>query len=550
MTIRKPKVAGRTARWVAGTSLSLALAAAPAGAQLFPFHSQRWIDGSAPDWLGIASQDDNLGKSMAAGDFNHDGLADLAVSDYENDPLVESGVVHVSYSAPGQGVSTDDVVFIDILPGIFPLPDQEAADHFGEALAVGDFNGDGVDDLAVGVPNETVLGQLFAGALVVLFGSSGGGLTVDGAQRFSLGSGDLAAHLPAPGDQLGRALAAGDFNKDGFDDLAVGVPGREVTLIGSAGMVLVFYGFSSGLAPVSLLTQDSQSGSVSMADVAEPADQFGHTLATGDFNGDGADDLAIGVPFEDWIDLNDGAVHVVFGVPNVGLTLTGNLLWTQGASGIPGTSEAGDNFGFALAAGRFNADGFADLAIGAPGETVGTVFGPQLAAGAVTVVYPTGSGHTAVAYTQQTLPLDNFPEPLDRFGRSLAAGDFSGDGLDDLAVGAPGESILTPMGEVDGAGSVSVLFGTPSFGLVVGTAQEWWAGFRGSAGEPGLAAAYGEALAAGDFDGTGHADLAIGAPGEARGGELRVGSVYVLYGALFADGFESGDLSRWSAAVP
>ena len=94
----------------------------------------------------------------------------------------------------------------------------------------------------------------------------------------------------------------------------------------------------------------------------------------------------------------------------------------------------------------FNGDGFADLAIGVPGESVGSVTG----AGAVNVIYGSSIGLTATGnqfWTQDKLGIGNSAEPFDRFGDSLAWGDFNGDGFSDLAIGVPYEDV----------GSVTVL---------------------------------------------------------------------------------------------
>ena len=108
------------------------------------------------------------------------------------------------------------------------------------------------------------------------------------------------------------------------------------------------------------------------------------------FNHDGADDLAIGAPFERVGGLfAAGAAHVLYGSAS-GLTGTGSQVWTQDSPGVPDTAESGDHFGDALAAGDFDHDGFADLAVGVDLEEVGDAAG----AGGVNVLYGSAGGLT------------------------------------------------------------------------------------------------------------------------------------------------------------
>jgi hypothetical protein len=360
-----------------------------------------------------------------------------------------------------------------------------------------DFNHDGFADLAVAVPGENGA----AGAVNVLYGA-GAGLGGPSAQFFQVGG--TREFL----DRFGSALAAGDFNGDGFVDLAAGAPGEDVGTVHDAGAVSVLYGSAGGLTRSGgrLFTQ--------VGSRAEEHDNFGWALAAGDFNHDGFADLAAGAPTEDVGALQfAGAVSVLYG-STAGLTTSGARLFTQVAS----AAEVGDEFGWALAAGDFNHDGFADLAAGAPSESVP---GAAAAAGAVSVLPGSTGGLTATGarlFTQ----VGGTVESGDDFGAALAAGDFNGDGFVDLAAGAPSESV----GSAGGAGGVSVLPG--SAGGLTATAGRLFTQVGGTAERFDL---FGFALAAGDFNHDGRADLAAAAPLEDVGSTVDTGVVSVLPGS-------------------
>jgi hypothetical protein len=173
-----------------------------------------------------------------------------------------------------------------------------------------------------------------------------------------------------------------------------------------------------------------------------------------DFNHDGFVDLAVGVPGEDIGAIQGaGAVNVVYGSSD-GLTGAGSQLLRQGAGGVASSAETDDAFGSALAAGDFNHDGFADVAIGVPYESIGISV-----AGAVDVLYGssgglTGAGSRAFWQGAGGVPGDAFVGDL--FGSALAAGDFNHNGFGDLAVGVQREDI----GTLDEAGAVDVLYGS------------------------------------------------------------------------------------------
>ena len=177
-----------------------------------------------------------------------------------------------------------------------------------------------------------------------------------------------AVAQPSPTERVDRV----DFNGDGFDDLAIGVPGEGIGGAALAGAVNILYGGAGGLAGTNqLLTQGNP----------EPVDLFGFTVAKGDFNADGFTDLAVGAPSEDVGTAGlAGAVNVFYGSAN-GLPATSQVR-------LQSNPENSDRFGSALDAGLFNDDDVMDLAVGAPGETVGG----RPDAGAVSVFYGSAGG--------------------------------------------------------------------------------------------------------------------------------------------------------------
>jgi hypothetical protein len=214
---------------------------------------------------------------------------------------------------------------------------------------------------------------------------------------------------------------------DGDDDLAIGAPGEDLGDIVNAGAVHVLYSSPSGgvnTSDTDFLSQDNLSDSQD----AQPGDSFGYSLVSADFKASAStEDLAIGVIGEDVGGKRDaGAVEVVYGVRNSGLGTSGQL-FTQNTADVEGSAERDDNFGESVAAGFYDQDDHADLAISAPGENLNRGKRGQ---GAVHVIYSNGgtgaaglspSGSTDdQMWSQDSSGVVGSAENNDLFGRSIA----------------------------------------------------------------------------------------------------------------------------------
>ena len=475
-----------------------------------------------------------FGLAVATLDFDGDGDLEVAIGDTgaQNDGPDPSVRI---YASNGGDWDLLETISLDDVRG------------FGAVLAVGDFDASGTDDLLIGAPMS----------------ASGGG-SVYYARRPAEGPSQLNAvfHTDgAMGGGCGTSLAVGDFDDDGHLDFATGCPWASFDAYVGAGRVGVAYGFGDGSFLVGTYFHQASSG---VSGGPEDGDAFGASLAVGDFFCDGIDDLAIGAPGED-VDgaIDNGAIHVLPGVAETGLTGTGSQLWHQGSTGVPGLSEEDDAFGAALAGGDFDRGLIGpycdDLAIGIPGDV-------ESPGGAVLVLFGTHEG--LVAAGAQRFDAADFPEPSDpgsshRIGHALAAGQLDGDFAEDLAISALGVSEgigPPPIGPEPGAptlqepGIACVLYGSGGGGLGEGIC------FSGASGEfiekdqPGPVLdqpaagdadvedpAFGSALAIGPFDRPEGSGLVLGSPGNRE--------VFVLQSALFADGFELPGTDRWSAVA-
>ncbi len=265
--------------------------------------------------------------------------------------------------------------------------------------------------VVVGAPGETVKGRANAG-VVHVFPVDGAGEIVPGAE-LTVRQGRKAGDRPEQGDRFGASVVTGDFNADGYTDLAIGAPGEDIGRHRNAGRVHVLYGGPRGYKRASRQVFDQSDAGVPGTNGR--GDEFGATLAVYDSNGDGIDDLAIGVPGERVGNAKRAGRVVVLAGGATGLTTAAALSLTQGDGLVPGKPERGDRFGAALAG-----DG-PTLVAGAPYEDIGR----RKNAGVVTVIDN---------LLERAEVISTSPSQGARAGTAVDVSDFA------IAWGAPGTS--------------------------------------------------------------------------------------------------------------
>ncbi|MDI6413583.1 FG-GAP and VCBS repeat-containing protein [Streptomyces albus] len=374
--------------------------------------AQRQVISRATDGIpGDANEGEGWGRYLAAGDFDGDGVTDLAVGSSQAD----SGVA-VIHGVKGKGLGGAD---------------ELTAKTGGKELAAGDVDGDGVDDLVTSRADDW-------GGIQVLHGPFQGGKPTR--------TENLKADV---GDSDVRTFTVGDVTGDGIDD------------------VFATYDFEE----MSRKSQFFKGGKSGMSAGAEAQDAAVATI--GDVNGDGYGDVVIrtvpGGVVED-LPYDHGTVKVLYGTAN-GPSADRTTTLTQNSPGVPGANEEGDEFGASLAAGDVNGDGYADIAVGVPGEDIGSGASGKNTGAVIQLFGAKGglSGTGAKNYDQGTAGVPGAVEAEDGFGKAVSLGDTDGDGHDDLAVGAPGEDGTTA--EKD-AGAVWSLRGSDA-GLTTDGVRSW-----------------------------------------------------------------------------
>jgi hypothetical protein len=276
-----------------------------------------------------------FGSALVGGDLDGDGRADLVVAaERQDDPATSEGrvFIYAGQSSP-TGLATTP-------SWILSNPAHQANGHFGSSLAIGDFDGNGYADLAISAETQDLVGRVF------IYASGPDGVR-------SPPSATLDSPAAVTGAGFGDPLATGDFDGDGYADLAVSAAQEDIGGLNAVGRVYLFHGGPDGIA-----------GRAPWRVLDNPTGQmisfYGIELAAADFNGDGVDDLAVSAPYHS---AAMGRVYIYHGASD-GLASAPSTTLSD-----PAPMNNNDFFGRVLATGdRSPADGIADLFVGAPRE--------------------------------------------------------------------------------------------------------------------------------------------------------------------------------------
>ena len=467
---------------------------------------------------------DHFGHTMVEiGDLDGDNVLDLAVDANDDDDGGENrGATYILFMNNDGTVKSHQKIS-DTEGGFDAILEDEDRLAIGVS-ALGDLDGDGVQDIAVGTPGDDDGCSIINlncnnGAVYIFFMNNDG--TVKSHQKISETDGGFGVDLDEFGS-FGHSVAIiNDLNNDGITDLVVGAHNNNDGGPGRGAMYILFMN-NDGTVKSHQKISDTEGG---FAGQLDDEDEFGHAVVNlNDFDGDGIQDIAIGALYDDDGGIDKGAVWIIF------LNNDGTVKSHQKISDTEGgLGQLGDNdwFGKDVAyLGDVDNDGVPDFAVGAHGDDDGCPDYVYCDTGAVYILFMNNDG-TVKSEQKISAIQGGFNANLemgDEFGYATGGrlGDFDGDGTEDLVVGA----YLDDDGGTD-KGAIYILFlnndGTVKSHQKISDTQ------GGLEGELDDFDWFGHTVSfIGDLNGDGIKDLAVGATRDVENG-IQSGSLNILF---------------------
>ncbi|MBY0499806.1 MAG: hypothetical protein K2P74_09415 [Nitrosomonas sp.] len=313
---------------------------------------------------GVTSGDFSAKSFSGIGDINGDGFDDLIITSQGDDPY--DGYSGPSYVVFGKSSGFDAITNVSDLDGSngFRINNVSVGNFVsgGSASGAGDINGDGFNDFIIGMPDASPNGE-DSGSSYVVFGKAAG---FEAAMNLSDLDGSSGFRLDgtALGDRLGSSVSsAGDVNGDGFDDVIVG----NSAFRGESNNYVVF-GKASGFEATMNLSEIDGSNGFRLKGIDNGFVFINVISGAGDVNGDGFDDLIIGVPSADPNGSDSGSSYVLFGkASGFAAEITLSDLDNSNSIRLDGVEKDDESGMWVSGAGDVNGDGFDDVIIGAPG---------------------------------------------------------------------------------------------------------------------------------------------------------------------------------------
>ena len=443
-----------------------------------------------------------FGASITTGDFNNDGVEDLVVgSPFASIGFSEwNGMVSIVFGGKEIDGSKS---FSDI-----NIYGEHSGDQFGTSVAVGDFNNDNIDDLAISAHNA-YLDQERAGKVYLFYGQSN---WQEGSINLSISEPDVLFIGHSDGDAFGLALEALDINNDSIDDLLIGAPYASFSEVKNTGMVYAYYGLEEGF-PTHLYNLNERSADVTFYGQNED-EAFGSVINGGYITSDDKMDIVIGAYGSSTDDLEQsGKVYIYRGLKTF---LTKVKSPTCSINGTVSNSW----FGFALDVNDANQDGKDDIAVSS------FPYKGDRSTAKVSVFY--GGEHFAIKDSFYTGDEDfadiviNSPSGENFLGANVLMHDLNTDSIPEIILGAPGISYNSSIEE----GDVYVLYSqgkgyNQSYSIeqkevtssIHGENADDWFGFS---------------VAVLDFNNDGLQDLAIGSRYSDTSDSANNGKVFIL----------------------